>query len=133
MYHQQILKLLLANGVLLKQQKMQRVDQNLKKSWVTIRIIEFFYHICSSNNQALADQEFSKVGEYLIIQVKCFLVFNQALTKNISKISCKPPLTVPVTLNKDIVDHKKFNLMTTINHLHNLPRRHYTSFIKSAS
>ena len=65
--------------------------------------------------------------------MKCFLVFNQALTKNISKISWIPPLAVPVKLNKDIVDHKKFKLMTTINHSYNLSRRHYTSFIKSTS
>ena len=94
---------------------------------------EFFCNICSSNNQALADQEISKVGDYLIIQVKRFLVFNQAVTKDISKISCIPTLTVPVTLDEDIVGHNKFNLFSTINHSGNLARGHYTSFIKSAS
>ena len=42
---------------------------------------EFFCNIYF--NQALADQEFSKVGDYLIIQVKRFLVFNQAVTKDL--------------------------------------------------
>ena len=44
-----------------------------------------------------------------------------------------PPLTVPVTLNEDIVGHKNFNPIATINHSGNLARGHYTSFIKSAS
>ena len=73
------------------------------------------------------------MGDYLIIQVKRFLVFNQAVTKDISKISCIPTLTVPVTLDEDIVGHNKFNLFSTINHSGNLARGHYTSFIKSAS
>ena len=64
---------------------------------------EFFCNTCSSNNQALADHEISKVGDYLIIQMKPFLVFNQAVTKNINKISSTPTLTVPVTLDEDLV------------------------------
>ena len=77
---------------------------------------EFFCNFCSTNNQALADQVISKVGDYLIIQVKRFLVFNQAVTKYISKISCNPTLTVPATLDEDIAGHKKFDLIATINH-----------------
>ena len=42
-------------------------------------------------------------------------------------ISFTPNLTVPVTLDEDIVGNKKFNLIA------NLARGHYTSFIKSAS
>ena len=94
---------------------------------------EFFCNICSSNNQALADQDISEVGDYLIIQVKRFLVFNQAVTKDVSKISCTPTVAVPVTLDEDIVDHNKFNLFATINHSGNLARGRYTSFLKSAS
>ena len=92
-----------------------------------------FCNICSSNSQALADQEISTVGDSLIIQVKHFLVFNQAMTKDISKISCTPALTVPVTLDEDVGDHKKFNLIATINHSGNLARGHHSSFIKSTS
>ena len=94
---------------------------------------EFFCNTSSSNNQALADHEISKVGDYLIIQVKRFLVFNQAVTKDITKISCTLTLTVPVTLDEDVVGHKKFNVIATINHTGNLARGHYTSFIKSTS
>ena len=94
---------------------------------------EFFCNICSSNNQALADQDISEVGDYLIIQVKRFLVFNQAVTKDVSKISCTPTVAVPVTLDEDIVGHNKFNLFATINHLGNWARGRYTSFLKSAS
>ena len=94
---------------------------------------EFFCHICSSNNQALADHEISKVCDCLIIQVKHFLVFNQAVTKDITKISCSLTLTVPVTPDEDKVGHKKFNLIATINHTGNLARGHYTSSIKSTS
>ena len=65
---------------------------------------ECFCNICSSNKLALADHEISKVGDYLIIQVKRFLVFNQAVTKDITKISCILTLTVPVTLDENVVD-----------------------------
>ena len=63
---------------------------------------DFFCSICSSNNQAVATQETFKLADYLIIQVKRFLVFNQAVTKDINKISCTPTVTVSVTLEKDI-------------------------------
>lgn len=66
-----------------------------------------FCNFGSSNNQALTNQEISKVGNYLITQVKYFLVFNQAVTKDISKISCTPTLTLPFALDEEIVDHKK--------------------------
>ena len=95
---------------------------------------EFSCNICSSNNQPLADQKISKVGNDLIIQVMCFLVFNQGLTKDITKLFCITNVTVPVTLDDhNIVGHKKFNLIATINHWGNLPRGHYTSLIKYAS
>ena len=74
------------------------------------------------------------MGNYLIIQVKCFLVFNQPVTKDISKLSCTPHSNSTVALdNHKIVGHKKFNLIATINHSGNLPRGHHTSFIKYAS
>ena len=65
--------------------------------------------------------------------MKPFLVFNQGVTKNITKISSTPTLTVPVTLDEDIVGYRKFNIIATINHTVNLARGHYTSFIKSIS
>ena len=65
--------------------------------------------------------------------MKYFLVFNQAVTKDISKISCSPTLTVPVTLDEDIVGHKKLNLIATINHSGNLAMGHYAFSIKSTS
>ena len=74
-----------------------------------------FCNFCSSNNQALANQEIPKVGNYLITQVKDFLVFNQAVTKDLIKISCTPTLTVPFTLDEEIIDHKKLYLIATIN------------------
>ena len=92
-----------------------------------------FCNICSSNSQALADQEISTVGDSLIIQVKHFLAFNQVVTKDISKISCTPALTVPVTLDEDVGGHQMFNLTATINHSGNLARGHYSSFMKSTS
>ena len=94
---------------------------------------DFSCNFCSSNNQALVDQEISEVGDYLIIQLSCFLIFNKAVTKDICKISCTPTLTVPVTSHEDITGNKKFNLIATINHSGNLARGHYTSFIISTS
>ena len=54
------------------------------------------------------------------------------MTKYVSKI-CSSTLTIPVTLREDIVGHKKFNLIATINHSGNLARDHYISFIKPMS
>ena len=65
--------------------------------------------------------------------MKHFLVLNQAVTKSITKTSCTPTLTVPVTLDEDIVGHKKFNLIGTINYTGNLTRGHYTLVIRSTS
>ena len=56
------------------------------------------------------------MGDYLIMQVKYVLVSNQAGTKDVSKISCTPTVTVSVTLVEDIVGHKSFQLIATVNH-----------------
>ena len=56
------------------------------------------------------------MGDYLIIQVKHDLLSNQAGTEDISKISCTSTVAVSVTLDGEIVGHKKFNLITTITH-----------------
>ena len=58
---------------------------------------------------------------------------NQALTKDISEISCAPTLTLSVTLDKYIIGPEKFNLIAAINHLGNFAMGHYTSFKKSTS
>ena len=58
----------------------------------------------------------SKVGAYLIIQVKHVLVSNEAGTKDINKISCIPTEKVSVTLGENILGYKKFNLIAAINH-----------------
>ena len=76
---------------------------------------DFFCSISASNNEALADQAISKVGDCLIMEVQHFLVFNQALTKDMSKISCIPTQTV--TLDKHVVHYKKFDLIARTNHL----------------
>ena len=114
-----------------------RVDPEVPNSYLESNFLsgvnEFFCNISFSNSQALTDPEISKVGDCLIIQVKRFLVFNHAVTKDITKISCTPTLTVPVTLDEDIVDHKKFNLTATINHTGNLARGHYTSYKSTSS
>ena len=83
-------------------------------------LLQSQFRVNSSNNKALADQEISKVADYLIIQLKRFLVFGQAVTKDIIRISCNPSQTVPVALDKDIVGHKKFNLIATISYSGNL-------------
>ena len=50
MYHQQILKLLSPNGLLLKHCKMQRAVLNLKKSWVTLKMIELDLDLLQPRN-----------------------------------------------------------------------------------
>ena len=68
---------------------------------------EFFFNFSSSNIQVLADQEISKVDYCLIIQGKCFLVFAPGSDMDISDICYTPTLTVPVTLDEDIVGQKE--------------------------
>ena len=70
---------------------------------------EFFCNFCSFNNEALSGQETSKVDDNLIIQVKQFLEFGQETTKYVRKISYSPILTLPVTLDEDIVCNKKLS------------------------
>ena len=62
--------------------------------------------------------------------MKCFLVFNQVVTKDLGKIPYTSSLPVSVTLDEAIVDHKKVNLFATINHSEKFARGHYSSFIK---
>ena len=99
------------------------------ESILLISANDFFCKISSWNSQALADQEICKNGDYLLIQVKCF-VFNQVVTKDVGKIPHTSSLTVLVTIDEYIVDHKKVNLIATINHSGKLARGHYSSFIK---
>ena len=52
---------------------------------------ELFCKICSWNNQALADQEISKVGDYLMIQVNHFLFLIKQWQRILVR-SLAPPL-----------------------------------------
>ena len=52
---------------------------------------KLFCKICSWNNQALADQEISKVGDYLMIQVNHFLFLIKQWQRILVR-SLAPPL-----------------------------------------
>ena len=58
---------------------------------------------------------------------------HNALSKNIDKVVCTPPLEIPVIVDSDIRYNKRFNLVATINHTGNLRQGHYTAYIKNAS
>ena len=75
------------------------------------------------------DHQISKVGNYLILQVKCFVNHNDDFIKNITKIHCSKPLSVPLVVD-EVSFHKKFSLIVTVNHKGTLNKGNYTAFIK---
>ena len=88
----------------------------------------FHCNICSSHQPAILEHEVSKIGHYLVIQLKRFLCFDRSVTKDIKYVKCSSTLSVPITVDTDVVCHKRFKLIATINHSGNLNSGHYTAF-----
>ena len=93
----------------------------------------FYCNICSKHQPAIIDHEFSRIGNYLILQLKRFTGLPNAVRKNIQKVVCTPQLVIPVIVDTEIKYNMHFNLVATINHTGNLKQGHYTAYIKNAS
>ena len=79
----------------------------------------FFCNFCESFQSTSVDHEISKVGSYLVLQLKRFINHLGNFTKDIKKakwVQCTDILSLPVVLD-DVSFPKKFNLAATVNHI----------------
>ena len=65
----------------------------------------FFCGYCSSLQPAIIDHSFSRVEQFLIIQLKRFANFQGTLTKDINIVKCLANISIPVILDSEIVEH----------------------------
>ena len=86
-------------------------------------------NFCCSLKSASLVPAFSKVGRYLVIQLKRFVSHDNQVIKDIKHVQCTPNISVPVKDN-EVTYQKDYYLITSINYTGNLNRGHYTSFIK---
>ena len=56
----------------------------------------YFCNVCSKNCSATVKHYFSRVGQYLIIQLKRLVNNEGQLIKDIQKVDCSPNIFVPV-------------------------------------
>ena len=89
----------------------------------------FFGNLFESYRPASLDHEISKVGSYLVSQLKKFVSHRGSFTKDIKKIQCTETLSVPVVVD-DAPFHKKINLLATVNHTGTPDNGHYTAHVK---
>ena len=82
-------------------------------------------------NKFSLNQNFCRVGQFLTIQLKRFVNFQGTLTKDINFVKCFAKIPIPVILDSDIVEQKKFTLISTVNHSGNLNNSHYTTYVKN--
>jgi len=104
-------------------------DSYLKPDFVD----DFYCNVCSKHQPAIIDHEFSRMGNYLILQLKRFSGLNNTARKNIEKVVCTTSLEIPVIVDSEIKYNMQYNLVATINHTGNLKQGHYTAYIKNAS
>ena len=88
----------------------------------------YFCNVCSENRSATVNHYFSKVGSFLIIQLKRFANHQGQLIKDLNKVECSENIFVPV-IDGEITSRIEYKLIGTVNHTGNLNRGHYTSFI----
>ena len=91
----------------------------------------FFCGYCSSLQPAIIDHDFSRAGQFLIIQPKRFVNFHGTLTKDINIVKYLANISIAVILDSEIVEQRKFTLISTINHSGNLNNGHYTAHVKN--
>ena len=89
----------------------------------------YFCNICGSLQPGLLEHEFSRVGEFLIIQLKRFLTLPSSITKDSRVTRYDPLLKIPVSVDNDIVSYRSFKLIGSVNHSGNLNQGHYTAEI----
>ena len=90
----------------------------------------YFCNFCSSLQPASLAHEFTRVGNLLIIQLKRFVNIHNSLTKDIRPVKCNQEIVIPLTVDSEVISHKKFKLQALINHSGTLERGHYTALIR---
>ena len=93
----------------------------------------YFCNSCSSLQPAILEHEFSDIGSCVIIQLKRFVHFRSSVSKDIKAVSCNNQIRIPIVVDTDIISHKNFKLVASINHSGSLERGHYTALINSCS
>ena len=73
-----------------------------------------FCHVCSSKQDADSHLYICEVGNYLIVQLKRFLVIDGVVSKYAAPVICTPYLDVPVCVNDEVSCVKKFALVYVI-------------------
>ena len=91
----------------------------------------FFCNYCSSLQSAIIEHGFSKAGQFIIIQLKRFVNFQGTVTKEINIVKCIASISIPVILDNNIVEQRKFTLISTVNHSGNLDNGHYNAHVKN--
>ena len=106
----------------------QSVDMFLRSEDL-IGTNSYFCNVCSSHQPAVLEHEFSRLGNFLIIQLKRFSNFSGSVTKDARKVWCTSDLNIPISVDNAITINKKFKLIGTVNHSGNLNSGHYTAHI----
>ena len=89
-----------------------------------------FCHVCSSKQDADSHLYICEVGNYLIVQLKRFLVIDGVVSKYAAPVICTPYLDVPVRVDDEVSCVKKFALVSGICHSGSLHSGHYTAFAR---
>ena len=76
----------------------------------------FFSNCCSSLQPVVIEHGFSRVWQFLIIQLKRFVNFQGTVTKDINIVKCFTNISIPVILDNDIIEQRKFTLISTVGH-----------------
>ena len=75
----------------------------------------FFCNYGSSLQPAIIEHYFSRVGQFLIIQLKRFDNFQGTVTKDINIVKSFANIPIPVIFDNDIVEQRRFTLISTGN------------------
>ena len=87
-----------------------------------------FCNFCASYQPASMDHQITKVGIYLILELKRFINHNADFIKDFTKVSSHENFLYHLLMRFSF--HKKFSLKATANHTGTLNRGQYTAFIK---
>ena len=107
------------------------IDSFLKPEELTNNNL-FFCNYCASLQPAVLEHEFSRLGDFLIIQIKRFLNFSGTVTKNTKSVYCDPQINVPFNADSNIICNKSYKLIGVVNHSGDLNQGHYTACISNS-
>ena len=96
----------------------------------------FFCNNCSSLQSAITGHGFSRARPFPIIQLKQFVNFQgTVVTKDINTVKCFSNISIPVILDNDIFEQKKFTFISTVNDSENYTaitwNGHYTAHVRN--